>query len=106
MRMSQESSNFPNNIEVSLQQNIHSVQFAVLHHAANLARLLDVGERISVDEDEVGKFTGLYAAEIACGAESVSGYCGRCLQRFERSEAGVHVVLQLGMERDRERKDR
>src|SRR5262245_7905457 len=63
----------------SLQQNIHSVQFAVLHYAANLARILNVGERISVNENQVGKFAGFDAAEITGRAESISSYCGRTL---------------------------
>lgn len=64
---------------LSLQQNIHAVQFPVFHHAADFAGILNVGQRISVDEHEVGKFAGFDAAKIAGSAESVGSGRGRGL---------------------------
>ena len=74
------------------------VEVAVGDHGVDLADVVDVGERIGVEEDEVGEFAFGDRALGGLGAEEFRGIAGGGLQRFHRSESGFDEVGEFIVE--------
>src|SRR5271163_4486430 len=60
-----------------------------------IAQQRDVGERIAVDDDEVGELALLDRAKFGFAAAAFGGPCGASLDRLHRRHAGLDEALQL-----------
>lgn len=72
--------------------------FSAKPDGLNLGGVVDVGEGIGGEQDEVGALAGSDGAEFGCAAEKFRGAQSGGLQGGERSEAGFNQQSQLVMQ--------
>ncbi len=88
------------------QQIFQLVDVAVFDHGTNLHRIVNVVERVPVDDDDIGQLSGLDGAEIVLDTDGFGSVDRRGLKRFERREPRVHEMMELRMKAYRIGQDR
>jgi hypothetical protein len=73
---------------------------SIRHDRVDATRVLDVAQRVSVEEDQVGRLSGREGADGFSEAERAGGLAGRALERGERCHAGGHHERELVVQRE------
>src|SRR5687768_6547201 len=70
---------------------------AIQYHCVDLGRVLDVQERVRIEQNEIGKFSFLDCAELSFPSEITCGIFRCGLKRLVGREAGANKQLELVM---------
>src|SRR5688500_18733858 len=68
---------------------------AIQYHCVDLGRVLDVQERVRIEQNEIGKFSFLDCAELSFPSEITCGIFRCGLKRLVGREAGANKQLEL-----------
>ena len=74
------------------------VNLPALDHAKNPPRILDVLQRVGVENYNVRKLSRLDRAQIFFNSQSLRRRAGSCAQRVNRRQSGFHQVFQFRMQ--------
>src|SRR5437879_2292879 len=97
---------------VTIQSQHHSLRLeayalpefgGVIHGAVgdyvfDVAGVVNVLERVAVDQDQVGALSGFDRAQFLVEAHDAGRHRCRCLDRFQGSESRLHVEFELAIE--------
>src|SRR5438132_907262 len=74
------------------------VHLSTCHYQFHISGIPDVGQRIAVDDDQVGAFASFDGSSFLVESHHVCRNGGRCLDRFHGSETRSYVELDLAMQ--------
>src|SRR5580700_528301 len=77
----------------SMRSEVIPDHLPILHHKSNSLQLGNIGDRISRNGDEIGKFPGLNRAHAVLPAQHFCGAGGHRANDIERRHSGV---MQIG----------